>query len=135
MTHQVTLSNSVAWHREIQNYQLTAINGDVETLFGLAEQDFLNYPDLWFDIMHPGDRGKELLHIRNIYRNGHSVYYYRVLLQDGSEKMIREKAVVLIDDQQQEIAIQGVTTDVTHLAEEGVTSYSQIAGAVQNHPA
>ena len=90
------------------------ISPNIEQLLGFPAQRFLEDPGLWIRSMHPEDRERiqglrdEVWATGARYRSE-----YRMLRQDGEEVWLRDSSVLVLGDDDQRLAWQGVIEDIT----------------------
>jgi PAS domain S-box-containing protein len=95
--------------RRIPNY----LSGDVEAITGISYEQLLASPKMWFERLHPDDRGKvrEALKIRSA--TGKLAMEYRWRCADGNYKHFLDQAVLLRDMDGRPVEFAGTITDIT----------------------
>ncbi|BAQ65057.1 EAL domain-containing protein [Geminocystis sp. NIES-3709] len=111
----------VIWSIHPQTLQLTYINPAAEFLFNSPLSNFFQKRAYWLELVHPKQQQK----IKEIYSNlfnisllgdnleSHDIEY-KILLKNGEEKYIRDRAHVVYDDKGKVIRIDGIITDITN---------------------
>ena len=90
------------------------ISPNIEQLLGFPAQRFLEDPGLWVRSMHPEDRERiqglrdEVWTTGDRYRSE-----YRMVRQDGEEVWLRDSSVLVLGEDGQRLAWQGVIEDIT----------------------
>jgi PAS domain S-box-containing protein len=90
------------------------ISPNIEQLLGFPAQRFLDDPGLWIRSMHPDDR-ERIQRLRDEVWSTGARYRseYRMFRQDGEEVWLRDSSVLVLSDEGQRLAWQGVIEDIT----------------------
>lgn len=111
----------VIWSIHPQTFQLTYINAAAETLFKCPLSNFFKKRTYWLELVHP----KQHQQIKEIYSNlfnisllgdnlqSHDIEY-KIVLKNGEEKYIRDRAHVVYNDKGKVVRIDGIITDITN---------------------
>jgi CheY-like chemotaxis protein len=95
--------------RRVPNY----LSGNIEAISGISYDELKANPKIWFDRLHPDDRGrvKEALKLRSA--TGKLSIEYRWQCADGSYKHFLDQAVLLRDIEGRPVEFAGTITDVS----------------------
>jgi adenylate cyclase len=90
------------------------ISPNVEQVLGFPPQRFLEDPGLWVRCMHPNDR-ERIQGLRDeVWASGARYRSeYRMFRRDGQEVWLRDSSVLVLSDEGQRLAWQGVIEDIT----------------------
>ncbi|MBL1208614.1 EAL domain-containing protein, partial [Geminocystis sp. GBBB08] len=111
----------VIWSIHPQTLQLTYINRAAEIIFKTPLSNFFQKRTYWLELVHPQQKQQ----IKEIYSNlfnisllgdnlqSHDIEY-RILVGDGEEKYIRDRAHIVYDENNNMISIDGIITDITN---------------------
>ena len=90
------------------------ISPNIEQLLGFPAQRFLEDPGLWVRSMHPEDR-ERIQGLRDEAWTTGARYRseYRMFRQDGEEVWLRDSSVLVLGEDGQRLAWQGVIEDIT----------------------
>ncbi len=87
------------------------VSHQIETTLGYTPQQWMDDPSLWFERLHPDDRGWVMEHALGLKVGGQLELEYRIYARDGSIVWLRDEAVkVRLDGTD---LFQGVMVDVT----------------------
>ncbi|UCE59462.1 MAG: PAS domain S-box protein [Phycisphaerales bacterium] len=90
------------------------VSPQVEELLGHSPTDFQADPDLWCQRLHPDDRERVLREVQHAHAaNGRLSTEYRMITSNGGEVWFRDDAVVICDDSDRPLVLQGVMFDIT----------------------
>ena len=92
------------------------VSPQIESLLGFPAADWLTFPDLWSERIHPEDRERVLAAERLTFAE--AIPYegeFRMIAADGRVVWVWERDAVIRDDQGRPLATQGVLMDVTEL--------------------
>lgn len=99
------------------------VSPHVERTLGYTQQEWLDQPDIWMELLHPDDREPTLAahDLANETGRGWS-RDYRLIASDGRAVWFRDVATLVFDPQGLPLYWQGVQLDITELkkAEEGL---------------
>lgn len=111
----------VIWSIHPQTFQLIYINAAAEVLFKCPLSKFFQKRTYWLELVHPQQQQQ----IKEIYSNlfnisllgdnlqSHDIEY-KIILKNGEEKYIRDRAYVVYNDKGQVVRIDGIITDITN---------------------
>lgn len=110
----------VIWSIHPQTLQLMYINNAAKVLYECELSFFFQKRCFWLDLVHPGERET----IKAVYSNILSVSLfdemlnnhdleYKIILPNGNEKYIRDRAYVIYNEQKKVIRIDGIMTDIS----------------------
>jgi PAS domain S-box-containing protein len=91
------------------------ISPNIEQVLGFPAQRFLDDPGLWVRSMHPEDR-ERIQGLRDeVWKTGAPYRSeYRMFRQDGEELWLRDASVLVVGEDGQRLAWQGVIEDITN---------------------
>jgi PAS domain S-box-containing protein len=90
------------------------ISPNIEQVLGFPAQRFLEDPGLWVRSMHPEDRERIQALRDEVWSTGARYRSeYRMFRQDGEEVWLRDSSVLVVGDDGQRLAWQGVIEDIT----------------------
>src|SRR5215210_1568396 len=105
------------------NMSTSYVSPQIEEILGYNQQEYIDDPQLWENILHPDDREEAMAtYLRGREAGGPFVFEYRLLARDGRTVWFRDSAIVLTDSLGRAEYIQGVMLDITDgkLAEERI---------------
>ncbi len=110
----------VIWSIHPHTFQLIYINSAAETLYECSLASFFQKRCFWLDLVHPEQQQeiKEIysyilnISLLNNTFNNHDIEY-KILLPNGKEKYVRDRAYIIYDNQNNIIRIDGIITDIT----------------------
>ena len=72
-------------------------------------------PELFIKLLHPDDRGRVVADHERVFAAGESSwsFEYRLIARDGHTVWLRDDAVVVKDDQEKPLYVQGFLMDIT----------------------
>ena len=108
------------------------ISPQIEAKLGFTQEQWTADPDLWQQRVHPDDRARVLAEVRQFRRSGepmHSVY--RLVSRFGDILWFRDEAVLVRDDSDGRIIVEGVMLDVSEAEE--ARAERQRARALSSH--
>ena len=91
------------------------ISPQVEALLGYTADEWLADPELFIKLLHPDDRGRVVADHERVFAAGESSwsFEYRLIARDGHTVWLRDDAVVVKDDQEKPLYVQGFLMDIT----------------------
>ena len=97
------------------------VSPQVEALFGYSQEEWLDQPDIWIELLHPDDREIELA-ANDLYNETGEPWSqeYRLIASDGRVVWVRDQARLVRDEAGNTFTWQGVMLDITgqkHLEE------------------
>jgi len=110
----------VIWSIHPHTLQLIYINSAAETLYECSLSSFFQKRCYWLNLVHPEHQQE----VKEIYSNilnisllndmfsNHDIEY-KILLPNGREKFVRDRAYVIYDDEGNITRIDGIITDIT----------------------
>ena len=101
----------------------TYVSPQIQEILGYNQQEYIEDPQLWENILHPDDREEaKATYLRGRESGDPFVFEYRLLARDGRTVWFRDSAIVLTDAHGRAEYIQGVMLDITDgkLAEERI---------------
>ena len=114
------------------------ITPNIERLLGYPRERFLEDRELWKRLMNPDDRQRVRgIRDRSWERGSPFRAEYRMVHADGSEVWIRDSSMLVVSDEGQRLAWQGVILDVTEekrSGREAKTSEARYQALVESVP-
>ncbi|MEX2274404.1 MAG: EAL domain-containing protein [Actinomycetota bacterium] len=87
-------------------------------MIGVRQDEWMNDPALWLDMLHPDDRDRVIEEHETSNRNGEDfVSEYRLVTRDGRSVWIRDHALLIREEDGTSLYWQGVMLDITDLKE------------------
>jgi len=108
---------------EEPEWNMLYVSPQVEALLGYSPKEWLSTPDLWSDLLHPGDQERVLIEDARTERTGEPFRVeYRMFARDGRIMWVRDEAVLVRDESGEPLFWQGIIFDITEskLAEEAL---------------
>jgi PAS domain S-box-containing protein len=113
------------------------VSPQIETLLGYTPEEWAARSELWWEVLHPDDRGPALEDEQGSARPGGQLRSeYRLRRRDGSWVWVRDEATV-IENEHGELRFHGVLLDITErkLAEaEARAKHAQLQAIIDNSP-
>src|SRR5918997_2308912 len=115
---------AVTYSQEVDhNGAITYVSPQIETMLGVTPEEYVSEHDLWYQLVHPEDRGRVLAEDDRTDRTEEPFKIeYRMLARDGRVVWVRDEAVLVRDEDGTPLYWQGVLLDITErkAAEEAV---------------
>jgi diguanylate cyclase (GGDEF)-like protein/PAS domain S-box-containing protein len=93
---------------------LSWLSPQFEQLLGHAPQEVIADQDLWYRLIHPGDRARVIAEERRVFEAEETFdIEYRMLARDGREVWVREQDTIVRDAEGRPLFTQGVLYDIT----------------------
>jgi PAS domain S-box-containing protein len=113
------------------------VSPQIETLLGYTPEEWTSRPELWWDGLHPDDRGAALEDEQESARPGGQLRSeYRLRRRDGRWVWVRDEATV-IENEHGELRFQGVLLDITERKRaeaEARAKHAQLQAIIDNSP-
>ena len=113
------------------------VSPQIETLLGYTQEEWAARRDLWWEALHPDDRGPALEDEQVSARPGGQLRSeYRLRHRDGSWVWVRDEATV-IENEHGELRFQGVLLDITERKRaeaEARAKQAQLQAIIDNSP-
>jgi PAS domain S-box-containing protein len=113
------------------------VSPQIETLLGYTQEEWASRRDLWWEALHPDDRGPALEDEQVSARPGGQLRSeYRLRRRDGSWVWVRDEATV-IENEHGELRFQGVLLDITERKRaeaEARAKHAQLQAIIDNSP-
>lgn len=85
---------------------------------GYTPSDYLGDPDLWFKMIHPGDRQRVMSFFDQIKSDlSHRNIEHRIIHKDGSTRWVSNHCSVALDEKSGAVWMDGLLLDITGLKE------------------
>jgi len=104
----------ITYAESLDDGRTMSISPQVETLLGYSQEEWMNNPLLWVELIHPDDRKRvvdccdEANRTRQTFRAE-----YRMITRDGRVVWIDDVATLVEDSRGRPLCWQGVMLDVT----------------------
>ena len=90
------------------------VSPQVEALFGYSQEEWLDQPDIWIELLHPDDREIELAaHDLHNETGEPWIQEYRLIASDGRVVWVRDQARLVRDGSGNASTWQGIMLDIT----------------------
>jgi PAS domain S-box-containing protein len=113
------------------------VSPQIETLLGYTQEEWSARRDLWWEALHPDDRGPALEDEQVSARPGGQLRSeYRLRRRDGGWVWVRDEATV-IENEHGELRFQGVLLDITERKRaeaEARAKHAQLQAVIDNSP-
>jgi PAS domain S-box-containing protein len=113
------------------------VSPQIETLLGYTQEEWAARRDLWWEALHPDDRGPALEDEQVSARPGGQLRSeYRLRRRDGGWVWVRDEATV-IENEHGELRFQGVLLDITERKRaeaEARAKHAQLQAIIDNSP-
>jgi len=90
------------------------VSPQIKDLIGFTDEEYKSDPDIWRKQLHPNDRDRVL---KTVYRchveKKPFAEEYRMIAKNGSVVWFRDEAVIVKDEKNQPLFLQGVMLDIT----------------------
>jgi PAS domain S-box-containing protein len=109
---------------DLSDWVLTYVSDRVVSVLGYSPEDFMSGVEFWRMHVHPDDLRANPAIVQELWSKGQLSYEYRFQHKDGSNRWIREEAIVARDAKGRPIEVNGYWVDVTVLkqAEEAIAA-------------
>lgn len=114
--HLSTILNTleeVVWTASAPNFDLHLVSAATEKVYGIAQQAFLDDPELWFKIIHPDDKLRVQASNARIFELGKTEIEYRIIHSDGQLRWLSDRMYVVYDEDGTPIELSGVVYDIS----------------------
>jgi PAS domain S-box-containing protein len=122
-----------SWERNLMTNELHW-SDEIYRIFGLAPQPWSPAGYLFWNVVHPDDRAmvKAAVEAAVCGRTPYSVDH-RIVLADGTERVVHEQAEIIFDDEGRAIRMVGTAQDITDRkrAEEGLAARTRQLEAIR----
>ena len=90
------------------------ISPQVERILGVRPEEWMDEPDLWASLLHPGDRDRAVAtYLRGRDQAETFSFEYRMVARDGRVVWFRDEAVVIASTPERLGVVHGVMFDIT----------------------
>ena len=106
------------------------VSPQIKDLTGFTAEEYKCDPDIWRKQLHPDDRDRVLKTIHRSHAEKEPfVVEYRMIAKNGSIVWFRDEAVIMKDEKNQPLFLQGVMHDITRhkQADEEIRKFKTIA--------
>lgn len=110
-------SSEVFWIRNADYTKLIYISPAYEMIWQRSAKELYNYPERWYDYLHPEDRQclDQSLKLRKPNLSMDTEFYteYRILRPTGEIRYIQDHSFPIFDEAREHIGFAGIARDVT----------------------
>ena len=112
---------AVTYSQEVDhNGAITYVSPQIETMLGVTPEEYVSEHDLWYQLVHPEDRGRVLAEDDRTDRTEEPFKIeYRMLARDGRVVWVRDEAVLVRDEDGTPLFWQGFMVNITEEREAG----------------
>jgi len=106
------------------------VSPQIKDLTGFTAEEYKSDPDIWRKQLHPNDRDRVLKTVHRSHAEKEPfVVEYRIIAKNGSVVWFRDEAVIVKDEKNQPLFLQGVMHDITRhkQADEEIRKFKTIA--------
>jgi PAS domain S-box-containing protein len=89
------------------------VNPAIAKIYGYPQQEFLENPYLWLEMVHPDDKQRVELEQQTLYDSGSKDVEYRIVRPDGEVRWVSDRAHAVCDAQGNAIRYDGIARDIT----------------------
>jgi PAS domain S-box-containing protein len=90
------------------------VSPQIETLLGFTPEEWMAQPDLWYELIHPEDRGRTLeAEQLALQANSKIDMDYRMHTRDGRLVWIHDESLNVSISNNKQYIVQGILTDIT----------------------
>lgn len=103
----------VLWLASADGKEMLYVSPAFERLYGFSPEEFRRNPQLWFEAIHPEDRGIAAASHEALQREGRASCEYRLLLADGTVRWMSDRKRVIVDEEGLVQMIGGIGEDIS----------------------
>ncbi len=90
------------------------VSPKIESILGYSDEEWIANPNIWYERLHPNDRGQALVAEERSKATGEPLdSEYRMIARDGRTLWFRDQATVVLDQHGRPAVLQGVMLDIT----------------------
>lgn len=120
----------VTYTEDAESGRILFISPQIESLSGYSSEEWINQPDLMWDIIHPEDRPEVEKEDEETDQSGAPFRAeYRILTRSGEVRWVHDQAALIRDDKGQPLYWQGFILDITERVK-AETRYRQLFDSV-----
>lgn len=105
--------DDVVWSVSAFTGEILYFSPNTEKLYGRPVNDFFDNPNLWLELIYPGDRRYVTTISQTLTTVGRQDIEYRIVRPDGEIRWVRDRAQVIADEAGNPIRIDSIITDIT----------------------
>ncbi|HSD59735.1 MAG TPA: EAL domain-containing protein [Burkholderiales bacterium] len=124
----------VVWSMDLPDGRLRYISPAAESVYGHPPARFLEDPEFWYTLVHPGDLAAARGQAATLVQTGFKDLECRILRPDGTVRWIRDRAWVARDAEGRALRLDGITEDITERREQA-DRLGSLSRAVDQSPA
>lgn len=109
--------NAVLWIREEPEGRVAYVSAAYERLWGWSPRELYEDGSLWITHIHPDDRDRAVQSFRCKAAAGQYDKEYRIVLDDGTVRWVRDRCVPVRDEAGQIYRFTGIAEDITERVE------------------
>ena len=124
----------VFWLTDWEQNEVLYVSPQYEDLYGLSVESLYKDSSSWSKYIHPDDLERATTQFREKAITGEYEEEYRLIMQDGTMKWVRDRAFPVFDSKGNVCRIAGITEDVTarRLDKERIETLSLVASETIN---
>lgn len=103
----------VVWSFAPQTGKLIYLNPAVQKIYGRSPAEFLEYPELYYKVVHPDDRARHEKAHQTLLEDGGVEIEYRILRPDGEVRWLSDRTYIIYDQNRTAVRIDGIIYDIT----------------------
>ncbi|MGD9930964.1 MAG: PAS domain S-box protein [Mangrovibacterium sp.] len=109
----ISNSTDVVWWAHLDGTGMKDINKAFPKFYGVSAEDFINDPDLWFDLIHPDDKEIVIRSHQDLFRKGKAEVEYRIQRPDKKIIWVQDRKSLIRDQQGNPVKMGGIASDIT----------------------
>jgi PAS domain-containing protein len=113
-----TLEESV-WSMDFPVTRYLYFNDATTILYEVSREELAAQPHTWSERIHPDDKRMVEELYPQLFENGQIICEYRIVLPLGDIKWVRDKVILIKDEKDHPVRIEGITSDITEKVKTG----------------
>ncbi|MCW0483356.1 PAS domain-containing protein [Prolixibacteraceae bacterium A06] len=109
----ISNSTDIVWWANLDGTGMKDINEAFPKFYGVSAEDFINDPDLWFEMIHPDDKEIAIKSHQDLFSKGIAVAEYRIQRSDKQIIWVHDRKSLIRDQQGNPVKMGGIASDVT----------------------
>ncbi|MDZ7966911.1 MAG: PAS domain S-box protein [Nostoc sp. DedSLP03] len=106
-------THAVIWIASTNSFRTLYVSPAYEKIWGRSCQSLLERPESWIDSVHPDDRDRLIIAVKQQLINDSVSIEYRILRPDGSMRWIWDRGFAIYDEQGKVQYYGGIAEDIT----------------------
>ncbi|NJN86012.1 MAG: PAS domain-containing protein [Leptolyngbyaceae cyanobacterium SL_7_1] len=103
----------VVWSVSADTGEVLYFSPNPERLYGYSVAEFYQNPNLWLEVVHPGDRERVTTASQQLLTAGSQDLEYRITRATGEIRWVRDRSRLIQDSAGNPIRIDTIVTDIT----------------------